>query len=86
MIYEWDPYNSSIVTEVAGRVKYRDLQPNITYREVNDEQTGHISKIVIDSKDKTKSPSIDIIDDATGEVLKLTISHQGLSLGLKTTT
>jgi DNA-directed RNA polymerase subunit beta' len=68
-IYSWDPYNSTILTEVAGRIKYRDLVLNITYREVHDEQTGHITKIVIDSKDKTKIPTIDIIDDA-GEVLR----------------
>ncbi|MCO5250024.1 MAG: DNA-directed RNA polymerase subunit beta' [Candidatus Kapabacteria bacterium] len=68
-IYSWDPYNTTILTEIAGRVKYRDLVLNITYREVHDEQTGHITKIVIDSKDKSKIPTIDIIDDA-GEVLR----------------
>lgn len=67
IIYEWDPYNSTIVTEFAGRVRYKDLHLNITYREVNDEQTGHITKIVIDSKDKNKSPAIEIIGD-DGEV------------------
>ncbi|MCX6153452.1 MAG: DNA-directed RNA polymerase subunit beta' [Candidatus Kapabacteria bacterium] len=69
MIYEWDPYNSAIITEVSGRVRYRDLQPNITYREVNDEQTGHITKVVIDSRDRTKSPMIEIVDDEA-KVLK----------------
>ncbi len=69
IIYEWDPYNSSIITEVSGKVKFKDLINNITYREVNDEQTGHITKIVIESKDKTKSPSIDIVDESNN-VLK----------------
>jgi DNA-directed RNA polymerase subunit beta' len=69
MIYEWDPYNSTIITEEDGTVRYRDLIPNITYREVNDEQTGHISKVVVETKDRTKSPSIDIVDDK-GVVLK----------------
>ncbi len=68
-IYEWDPYNATIITEFAGRIRYRDLLQNVTYREVNDEQTGHITKIVIDSKDRTKIPTIEIIDDA-GMVLK----------------
>jgi DNA-directed RNA polymerase subunit beta' len=63
MIYEWDPYNASIITENTGHVKFRDLLPNVTYREVNDEQTGHITKVVIDSKDRTKSPTIEIVDD-----------------------
>ena len=69
MIYEWDPYNSSIITEVEGRIRYRDLVPNVTYREINDEQTGHITKVVVESRDRTKSPTIDLIDD-TGKVLK----------------
>jgi DNA-directed RNA polymerase subunit beta' len=63
MIYEWNPYNASIITENTGHVKFRDLLPNVTYREVNDEQTGHITKVVIDSKDRTKSPTIEIVDD-----------------------
>lgn len=69
MIFEWDPYNSTIITEVAGRVRYRDLQPGSTYREVNDEQTGHITKVVIDSRDRTKSPMLEIVDE-NGTVLK----------------
>jgi DNA-directed RNA polymerase subunit beta' len=69
IIYEWDPYNATIITEYTGRIRYRDLLQNITYREVNDEQTGHITKIVIDSKDRTKIPTIEIIDDS-GMVLK----------------
>ncbi|HPI21252.1 MAG TPA: DNA-directed RNA polymerase subunit beta', partial [Candidatus Kapabacteria bacterium] len=69
MIYEWDPYNASIITEEAGRVRYRDLIPNVTYREVHDEQTGHMSKVVVDSKDKTKSPTIEIVSNE-GKVLK----------------
>ncbi len=63
MIYEWDPYNSSIITEHGGRIRFKDLSPNVTYREINDEQTGHISKVVIESKDRRKSPAIEIVDD-----------------------
>jgi DNA-directed RNA polymerase subunit beta' len=63
MIYDWDPYNATIITEVEGRVRYKDLVPNVTYREVNDEQTGHITKVVVDFKDRTKSPCIEVIDD-----------------------
>ncbi len=69
ILYEWDPYNATIITEFAGKIRYRDLIHNVTYREVNDEQTGHITKIVIDSKDRTKIPLIEVIDD-TGQVLK----------------
>jgi DNA-directed RNA polymerase subunit beta' len=63
ILYDWDPYNSVIITEKAGRVRYRDLVPNLTFKEAIDEQTGHTTKIVIDSRDRTKSPAIEIVDD-----------------------
>lgn len=63
LIYEWDPYNATIITEVSGRVRFKDMIHNVTYREINDEQTGHITKVIIESKDKTKQPTIEIIDD-----------------------
>ncbi len=63
VLYEWDPYNSVIITEKAGRVRYRDLVSNLTYKEAIDEQTGHTTKIVIDSRDRTKSPAIEIVDE-----------------------
>ncbi|MDA3843945.1 MAG: DNA-directed RNA polymerase subunit beta', partial [Candidatus Kapabacteria bacterium] len=69
MIYEWDPYNASIITEVTGKVRYKDLLHNVTFREINDEQTGHITKVVIDSRDRTKLPTIEIVD-AEDNVLK----------------
>jgi DNA-directed RNA polymerase subunit beta' len=66
LIYEWDPYNAVIISEHAGFVKYHDLKDNVTYREEPDEQTGHIQKVVIDSRDRTLSPSI-IVHDAKGK-------------------
>jgi DNA-directed RNA polymerase subunit beta' len=68
VIFDWDPYNSTIITEKAGTVRYRDLIPGLTYREENDEQTGHITKVVIESRDRSKMPSIEIVDN-DGNVL-----------------
>lgn len=66
ILYEWDPYNAVIITERPGRVRYKDLLLNVTYREENDEQTGHITKMVTDSRDRTKFPAIEIVaDDGT---------------------
>ncbi len=62
MIYEWDPYNAVIVSEHGGTVQYVDMKENLTYREESDEQTGHIQKVVIDSRDKTLVPSIAVIN------------------------
>ncbi len=63
IIYEWDPYNAVIISEHAGVVKYQDLRENVTYREEPDEQTGHIQKVVIDSRDRTLSPSLVVAND-----------------------
>ncbi|MCF8242211.1 MAG: DNA-directed RNA polymerase subunit beta' [Melioribacteraceae bacterium] len=64
-LYNHDPYNAVILTEVAGSVSFHDLIDNSTIQQVADEQTGHVQKVVIDSKDKTLTPSI-IITDADG--------------------
>ena len=62
IIYEWDPYNAVIVSEHSGTVRYHDLKENVTYREEPDEQTGHIQKVVIDSRDRSLSPTITVLD------------------------
>jgi DNA-directed RNA polymerase subunit beta' len=61
ILYEWDPYNSVIVAESDGIIKYVDMEEGKQYELIKDEQTGHYQKTVIESKDKTKSPSIQIV-------------------------
>ena len=68
LIYEWDPYNAVIISEHPGVVRYGDLKENVTYREEPDEQTGHIQKVVIDSRDKTLIPGISV-ESAKGQKL-----------------
>ena len=43
-----------IVTDKAGTIRYKDLIPNVTYRDEPDEQTGYITKVTIDSKDRAE--------------------------------
>jgi DNA-directed RNA polymerase subunit beta' len=57
-ICTWDPFNNVVVAEVAGTIKFENVIEGITYREEADEQTGHRDKVVIETKDKTKIPSI----------------------------
>jgi DNA-directed RNA polymerase subunit beta' len=68
VLYEWDPYNSVIVSDHDGIVSYVDLKENVSYMEAPDETTGHIQKVVTESKDKTLSPTIQITN-SKGEVL-----------------
>jgi len=69
VLCEWDPYNALIISELSGKVVFEDLIENITYREESDEQTGFREKVVSESRDKTRTPNIKIVNDE-GEVLK----------------
>ncbi len=66
-LYNHDPYNSVILTDINGRVRFIDLIDNVTLQQVADEQTGHVQKVVIESKDKNLTPSIAIVDDKGNE-------------------
>ncbi|MFC2135090.1 DNA-directed RNA polymerase subunit beta' [Bacteroidota bacterium] len=66
-LYNHDPYNSVILSDIGGRVTFIDLIDNTTIQHVADEQTGHVQKVVIESKDKTLTPSIIITDDKGNE-------------------
>ncbi len=59
-LYNHDPYNAVILSDIPGRVRFVDLIDNITLQQVTDEQTGHVQKVVIESKDKTLTPGIAI--------------------------
>ncbi|MEI2754969.1 MAG: DNA-directed RNA polymerase subunit beta' [Chitinophagaceae bacterium] len=57
-ICTWDPFNNVIMAEINGTVKFENVIDGVTYREEADEQTGHREKVVIETRDKTKIPSI----------------------------
>jgi DNA-directed RNA polymerase subunit beta' len=57
-ICTWDPYNNVIIAEIPGTIRFEHVIEGVTYREESDEQTGHREKVVIETKDKTKIPSI----------------------------
>ncbi|QEM67918.1 DNA-directed RNA polymerase subunit beta' [Geobacter sp. FeAm09] len=61
---EWDPYTMPILTEVAGKVKFGDIQEGVTIEEQLDEVTGLSRKVIIETKDTDKRPRIAIKDTA----------------------
>jgi DNA-directed RNA polymerase subunit beta' len=73
LIFESDPYNSVIISEHPGKVKFRDFVENITVRREPDELTGHIQTRVIDSRDRTKSPTLDILDKNNHKIINYII-------------
>jgi DNA-directed RNA polymerase subunit beta' len=62
LIADWEAFNALIISEVAGKVQFSDILESITYRTETDEQTGMTSKVIIESRQKTKNPSIKIVD------------------------
>ena len=71
---DWDPYTIPILTDVAGKVKFEDLQEGFSMQVVADEATGIASRVVTDWRANPRAadmkPAILIVDD-NGEPLKL---------------
>ena len=63
LIATWDPFNAIIVTEFAGRVEFESVIEGVTYKVETDESTGLHEIVIIESKDKTKIPTIRIMDE-----------------------
>jgi DNA-directed RNA polymerase subunit beta' len=67
---EWDPFNAVIVSDFTGVIRYNSLEEGTNYRMDRDDQTGFAEKIVIESKNKKKIPSLTVLNPKTGEELK----------------
>ena len=62
-IAEWDPYNAVIISDVPGKVSFENVIENITYRVESDAQTGLQDKVIIETRQKTKNPTLNILDE-----------------------
>ncbi len=81
VICTWDPFNNVIVAEINGVLRFENVIEGVTYREESDEQTGHREKVVIETRDKTKIPSI-VVDGKESKSYNLpTGSHIMLDEG-----
>ena len=69
LIAKWDPFNAVIITEVTGKVRFESMIENVTYTVESDESTGLREIIIIESKDRNKVPTADIVDEE-GNVLR----------------
>ncbi len=64
LLLEWDPYTFSILTEEAGSIRYKDIIDGLTVHEETDDITGLSRRIIIDSPDEKKQPTVEIRDAA----------------------
>jgi len=58
VIVEWDPYTFSILTEVGGKVQFKDLEQGVTLNEEVDEVTGLSQWVVGETPDPERQPQI----------------------------
>ena len=61
IVYEWDPYSNAIITDRAGIIKFTDLTDDVTIREEFDETTGMSARVVVEQRDRTLSPTIEVV-------------------------
>ena len=76
IIAQWDPHTHPIITEVAGRVVFKDMEEGLTVNRQTDELTGLASMTVIDAHDRPQAgqdlrPAVKLVDATSGAPVKL---------------
>jgi len=62
IICEWDSYNAVTIAEFDGTVSFDSLIEGVTYREeATDEFSQHRDKVIIESRDKSRNPTLRIM-------------------------
>ncbi len=70
LICNWDAYNATTIVETAGTVRFENMIEDATYqKESADEFSTSTDKVIIESKDKTRTPILHIVGE-NGETLK----------------
>jgi DNA-directed RNA polymerase subunit beta' len=81
-LVEWDPFTSAILTEVGGRVAFRDIVEGENLREETDRVTGLAQKIIVEAVGAEKrSPQVIIQGKAERKYLLPIGSHLMVSDG-----
>ena len=63
ILVEWDPFTTPILTEVSGKLVYRDIVEGVTVREEFDEVTGLARKVIIEDAEGKLQPRVSTEDD-----------------------
>ena len=61
VLASWDPYNSVILSEITGTVRFHDIEEGRTYREESDEQTGYKEKVITESRELNVTPELRVV-------------------------
>ncbi|MGB9742322.1 MAG: DNA-directed RNA polymerase subunit beta' [candidate division WOR-3 bacterium] len=63
VLFEWEPYSISLLAQVKGRVRFRDIEVGRTLREDIDERTDRMQRIIIEDRVRRLHPMLEIVDD-----------------------
>ncbi len=66
VLYEWDPYSNVIVSDRSGSVRFVDIIDGVTMREEFEETTGMSTRTIVEQRDRTLNPLIEITSDERG--------------------
>ncbi len=86
LICQWDPYNAVIISELPGVLAFESIEESVTFREEIDEQTGFTEKVIVESRDKRKNPTIKIMKPGGEEIKSYSLpvgAHISVSDGQK---
>jgi DNA-directed RNA polymerase subunit beta' len=72
-IVQWDPYNAVIISEMPGKIGYKDIIQGTTYKVEIDEQTGFQDKVISDNRNRKLVPTIQVLDASGTEVKHYTL-------------
>jgi len=82
VLFQWDPYITGILSFHKGQVQFQDIIENVTFREETDEATGLRQRVVIESRNRSLSPQIKVVD-GEGNELSSYILPVGSSIQVK---
>ena len=62
IVFRWDPYTASILSNHDGQVRFVDIKDGLTLREELDETTGLKQRVIVETRSRNLSPQIHIVD------------------------
>ena len=62
VLFEWDPYTNTILSDHSGLVGFVDIIENESFREELDETTGLRQRVIVEQREKLLRPRIMILD------------------------
>ena len=66
-LVEWDPFTSSILTEIAGKIEFRDIVEGENVREETDKVTGLSQRIIVEASANEKRIPALVVQGKAGE-------------------